>query len=347
MKKSKLSILALCLILSLANAQLAFADGENSEAMKSFRPRIATPLRSIGTVESIGALKIDGRMAKGQELLWGSELIQAPENASARIALNSIGQLSLNPSSAIRVTTIAASTQNNQPTLIASLVKGSMNVKLQNNATAYLTYEQTSFIASDGASFSFEAKEEKAFVNATSGNIARLGQWTINIPLPVLLEAERLIRMQEQTKVRRYLIKPYKLGITTDVRARSSRQIQVRVTDENDKPVPDLPIVFSLKENIGQLSVNGLTNAQGIATATFTANTAFGASSLYTVSIPGTAASFTGSITIISAGFWTLATALPVLATVGAATAVGASVVATKDKPQPVSQSLPAPVIKP
>ena len=125
MKKSKLSILALCLMLSLTNAQLAIADGENSEAVKSFRPRIAAPLRSIGTVESIGALKIDGRMAKGQELLWGSELIQAPENASARLSLNSVGQASLNPSSVIRVTTIAASNQNNQPTLIASLVKGS------------------------------------------------------------------------------------------------------------------------------------------------------------------------------------------------------------------------------
>ncbi len=106
MKQSKFVRLCLCLILSIANAPWALAEGEND--LKSLRARVVNPLRPIGLIESIGALTIDGRVAKGQELLRGSELIQAPDNASARLSLNAIGQASLNPSSVVFALTGAA-----------------------------------------------------------------------------------------------------------------------------------------------------------------------------------------------------------------------------------------------
>ena len=354
MNKSKLSIFFLCLSLQFTNAQLVWAKGENNELPKFSRAHIP-----IGSIESMGALIIDGRLAKGQEPLWGSELIQAPANASARISLHSIGQASLNPASIVRMTTMSATNDRSHPTLIASIVKGSLQVKLQPEAMAYLSAGKTSFIASEGANFMFEMREGEGVVHASSGNVASLGQWTVNIPPPVIMEAERFVRMQEQAKSRRYFIKPYNLSSGIDVRARSQRQLQFRVTDENDRPVPDLPIVFALTgnapEGIGSLNAAGLngmtvsanTNVQGIATVTFTAKGTVGFVPI-SASVPGATAAFSGTIYVSAAAvFWTMATALPVLATAAAATVAGVTVAATQNKTQPVSATLPAPVIKP
>jgi hypothetical protein len=361
MKQSKWTTLFLCLVLNVTATPPAFAEGKTGELPKAARPRSVTSLRPIGIVESMGALTIDGRLAKGQELLWGSELIQAPDNATARLFLNAVGQASLNPSSVVRVTTVTSTDSNKiaHPTLIATLVKGSLTVQLQTGAVAYLTSGQSSFIASENAQFTIEQRTDSLAANASRGTIADLGRWQITIPPPVLLAAEKMIRMQEQTKVRKYLIKPYNFSLGTEVRARASRQIQVRVTDENDRPVPDVPVVFALTgtapENIGSLQAAGLkgvsvsanTNAQGIATVTFTANTTIGSVPL-SASVPGATAAVSSTI-YVSAGavFWTMATALPVIATAAAATVAGVTVAAKQDKNEPVSTSLPAPVIRP
>ncbi len=361
MKQSKFVRLCLCLILSLMNMSWALAEGENN--LKSLRERVVKPLRPIGLIESIGALTIDGRVAKGQELLWGSELIQAPDNASARLSLNAIGQASLNPSSVVRVTTVTSTDGNKieHPTLIATLVKGSLNVQLQSGAVAYLTSGKTSFIASENAHFTVEMREDSLAANASRGTIADLGRWQLTIPMPVLLAAEKMMRMQDQTKPRKYFIKPYNLGVSTEVRARSTRNLQFRVTDENDRPVPDLPVTFALTgtapESIGSLSAGTLsgtsvsvtTNAQGIASVSFTANSTVGSVSL-SASVLGATTPFTGMISVAAgAAFWTTATALPVILTAVGAAAVGTTVAITQDKKEPVSNvtTLPAPVIRP
>jgi peroxiredoxin len=81
---------------------------------------------------------------------------------------------------------------------------------------------------------------------------------------------------QTQSGPRRYLIKPLNIGATTDVHARSSRSLQVRVTDENDRPVPDLPLLFTLEAVggpgnsgtlAGRLVPRGSPNAPGTTTA--------------------------------------------------------------------------------
>jgi hypothetical protein len=55
---------------------------------------------------------------------------------------------------------------------------------------------------------------------------------------------------------RSYRIRPVGLGSTISVVARSTRQLQVQVTDENDKPVPDLPVVFMLAtSSLGTLAI--------------------------------------------------------------------------------------------
>lgn len=354
-----LSILRCFLTITLCfDFVVVFADGEKSKPTNVSR---GTAFRPIGIIESLGALKIDGRLAQGQELLWGSELIQAPDNASARLSLNAVGQASLQPASVVRVTTVTSTDGNRieHPTLIATLVKGSLNVQLQTGAVAYLTSGQSSFIASENAHFTVERRAESLAANASRGMIADLGRWQLTIPTPVLLAAESMVRMQEQKKPRKYLIKPYNFNSGTEVRARASRQIQVRVTDENDRPVADMPVVFALTgttpESIGSLQAAGLkgvsvtanTNAQGIASVTFTANTTVGSVPL-SAAVPGATAAFSGTI-YVSAGavFWTMATALPVLATAAAATVAGVTTAAKQDNKEPVSATLPAPIIRP
>lgn len=51
---------------------------------------------------------------------------------------------------------------------------------------------------------------------------------------------------QQQTAPRKYIIKPLNLETNTEIRARSTRNIQVQVTDENDRPIPDAPLLLLL-----------------------------------------------------------------------------------------------------
>ena len=71
----------------------------------------------------------------------------------------------------------------------------------------------------------------------TAGFAAVLG-WTQTVPS----DAMRSI----QDAPRKYLIKPLNLGTNTEIRARSTRNLQVQVTDENDRPVSDVPLLFML-----------------------------------------------------------------------------------------------------
>ncbi|HEX4946123.1 MAG TPA: hypothetical protein VFZ34_05650, partial [Blastocatellia bacterium] len=69
---------------------------------------------------------------------------------------------------------------------------------------------------------------------------------------------------QQQTAPRKYVIRPMNLGTNTEIRARSTRNLQVQVTDENDRPISDAPLLFLL---------SGLGSGSG-ATGTLAAQTA-------------------------------------------------------------------------
>src|SRR5712692_10225153 len=93
--------------------------------------------------------------------------------------------------------------------------------------------------------------------------------------------------------------RPVASGAALSVRARSTRQIQVQVTDKNDKPLPDLPVLFSLGNpclgSLGLGVVAGLTMVQktdkrGIAAVPLLAGAAKCAASII-VKVEGTNAS--------------------------------------------------------
>jgi hypothetical protein len=161
---------------------------------------------------------------------------------------------------------------------------------------------------------------------------------------------------QAGTATRRYKIRPVGFDYSLTVATRSTRQIQVQVTDENDRPVPDAPLIWGLKsasgKTVGALqnaqTFQSITNAQGIGTAPFDAGQVPG-SDMFTVTIAGTTTTFSGAINVVRpiGGFWNVPTATPVVATV-VATVVVAGVVAKKnaDQPQPVPPVVPI-IIRP
>ena len=136
-------------------------------------------------------------------------------------------------------------------------------------------------------------------------------------------EAAEVATQQPQTAPRKYIIKPLNLGTNTEIRARSTRNLQVQVTDENDRPIPDVPLLFLLAGIVsggssggalagqagnsaaqalaGQTSLRAVTNAQGIANMNFTAPDAAGSSMRLQIRVEGSDAVWQGDLSIARA----------------------------------------------
>jgi hypothetical protein len=318
MMKKRYSVMMLCSVLSMAMVALtmpraAFADNRDDE--KPIRLRAIGGLAPLGEVYSPGSVALDGKPAIGRQMLWGSELIQALSDNGASVSIESLGIVNLKKGAIVRLAknTNANSDEANRGVLIASLVSGDMTIKLQDGVSAYVQSCGSVFTSSNGAAFRVSAKAGEALAVASLGTVELL----------------------QQTAQKRYFVRPVGLGATTSVRARSTRQIQVQVTDENDKPVPDIPIIFALgTAGAGSLGSGTAaaaastatiqTNAQGIASIQFTAGPN-AATTEITATVENTRYSWTGTLSVAKAvGFWTPLNTTLVVA--GAAAAVGTGV---------------------
>jgi hypothetical protein len=315
--KHKYSVTTLCFVLALALIALTvpkaiYADNRDDE--KPIRLRANSGMSPLGEVYSPGNVALNGKTSMGRQTIWGSELIQSLSDNGASVSIESLGTVNLKKGAIVRLAknTNANSDETNRGVLIASLVSGDITVKLQEGVSAYVQSCGSVYTSSNGAAFRVTAKEGQAIAVASFGTVELL----------------------EQTAQKKYFVRPVGLGATTSVRARSTRQIQVQVTDENDKPVPDIPIIFALgTAGAGTLGSGAAaaattasiqTNAQGIASIQFTAGPN-AASTEITATVENTRYSWTGTLSVAKAvGFWTpLNTTLVV---VGAAAAVGTGV---------------------
>jgi hypothetical protein len=214
--------------------------------------------------------------------------------------------------------------------LVATIITGAASIKLDEGAGAYVEAFGSSFIASRSARFRISQASGGAHLAVARGNVE-----------------------QVQTTPRgNYKLRPVGIGATLSVRARATRQIQVQVTDENDRPVTGVPVVFAVGSGAGgsfggaaaATTVTVTTNAQGIASTTFTAGISPGSTSI-TASIPGTNLAVTVGVTISVAPVLS-ATTLTLLAVAGGAAAGTAVVVAKKGDDNEDIQALP-PDIRP
>jgi hypothetical protein len=176
--------------------------------------------------------------------------------------------------------------------------------------------------------------------------------------LAILIGISPGLFAQEQQK--------YKLSILEDASTvkrvkggRVSSQVVVKVTDENDRPMPAIAILFTIPQGsggtfvtTGGLTAPATTNAAGIATGPFTANTSSTFSMSVTASTPGgpvtvsvpvnvpSALASLGSSAAAGGGGSHTGLIIGVLAGVGAAGAIAAKVLSggknnTPPTPQP------------
>jgi hypothetical protein len=273
----------------------------------------------IGAIESFGTFSINGQAASGSQPLWGGELVQTI-NGPAVVSVSGVGQVALREASLRLAKRVEG---DGSPVLIISLLSGSISVKLDGRARAYVQACESALAASSGTSFAVNLRGCSAEVETISGKVERL----------------------EQVAQPRYVLRPVGFDRKLSVRARSTRQIQIRVTDERDRPVPDLPIIFALSRGVGTftsgtttgISVTATTNPQGIATVTFTAGPDADAAS-FSATVEGTRYSYVGEIEVtVAAGFWTLRNSLIVIgAAAGAATAIAISTRGGREPIRPI-----------
>ena len=307
-------------------------------ATERFGPIGAIKLNSL----SDAGVAIDGRMAQGEAPIWGGELIRVRSDRTVRVVLDSLGQITLAGGAVIRFATARASSEEaGYRVLVASLTAGSADVKLSPGAGAYLEAGRSAITASPGAKFNVAVTEGRASLGTSEGVVRVQDQ-----PAP---PQDVNIRLVDD------LGRPVASGSQFSVRARSTRQVQVQVTDKNDKPLPDLPVLFSLGNpclgTLGLGAVAGLTLLQktdnrGIAAVPLVAGAVKCAASIV-AKVEGTNASITIQTNVQSnTGFWSTQNTLLVVAGVAAAGVATGVVVANSGGNEPITP-VPPPGVRP
>ena len=347
--KIKQTALVLCLIAALTAGFVpttASAGHHNSDEKTSIRLSTTERFGPIGAIKlnslSDAAVAVDGRLARGETPIWGGELIKVRANRTAKVRLDSIGDISIAQGATVRFSTGRATSEYaSYDVMIISLVAGSVDVTLDPNAGAYLETGRSALRASPGASFGVNVEDGRAILTTGAGVVRVQDQ-----PAP---PQDVNIRVVDE------LGRPVASGSQFSVRARSTRQVQVQVTDKNDKPLPDLPVLFSLGNpclgTLGLGAVAGLTLVQktdnrGIATVPLVAGAARCAATIV-AKVEGTNASVSIQTNVqTNTGFWSTQNTLLVVAGAAAAGVTTGVVLANRESSEPIAP-VPPPGVRP
>jgi hypothetical protein len=332
------------MLVGLASVPRAIAN-DNADTERSIRLYASARFGPIGHIRSnslsSGTVAIDGRIAQGDAPIWGGELIKAIADRKVSVKIDSIGQVSLASGAMVRLGTArTAANEGSYEVLVASLIGGNIEVKLDATAGAYVEAAGSTYISGPGASFRAGIEGDRATLVTVTGVVR------VQDPVP---PQDVKIRIVDE------LGRPVASGSQLSVRARSTRQIQVQVTDKNDKPLPDLPVLFSLGDPcLGSLGLGVAagstfrqkTDKRGIAAVPLVAGAARCAASVL-AKVEGTNASVSIQTNVVQQkGFWnTQNTLLVVAAGAGAGVAAGL-IVANQGNNEPI-RPVPPPQVKP
>ncbi len=293
--KHKLYLVISCLVLALIIGLLpkrAQADDGAADREKPIRLYATAFVGPIGKVTENGLSRagfaINGARQYGEQFIWAGDLLQAPADASLAVSLDLIGAVTLARGASVRLSTARTMLDNDKPgrALVASLINGNVDVRLEFGACAYIRACGSAYLSSEGASFSLAAKDGAAVVNARVG----------------------AVRVEQQTMQHQYSLHPVGHGTDISVRGGGLTYIRLQVI-EDDRPVPGVPVLFALDPAVGKrLGTLGLgtmagttflatTNADGIAAVPFTANHVKGTISI-SATVEGTRTSWTGQIKV-------------------------------------------------
>lgn len=346
--KSPLSALILIALLvslftSLAPIPAQASDGgvDNGRPVRLFASAHFGPIGLIAAnAFAASDVAIDGRLAQGNTTIWGGELIRVIGNNRIRVMMESLCEATLTRGTSVRFTTArAAGDESSQQVLVASLEEGSIDLSLHSDVGAYVEAAGSAFTAEQGARFGVGIEDGRALLVKMTGVVTAQDQ---AIPQNVK------IRLVDD------LGRPVASGSQLSVRARATRQVQVQVTDKNDKPLPDLPVLFSLGDPcLGSLGLGVAaggtfrqkTDKRGIAAVPLVAGAARCAASIL-AKVEGTNASISIQTNVVqSKGFWNTQNTLIVVGAAAAAGIITGLVVANSGS-EPI-RAVPPPNIKP
>jgi hypothetical protein len=322
---------------------------------------IKTGIGPAGVIESLGSIRVNGRIAQSGTILFGNELLQAPGVENAQITLGEIGLITLRGESTIKLAAVMRA-EGDAPTLFASLLTGAMTVKLNGRANARICAADSIFAFSPGSSARLLVSEGHGRILSSNGEVKESADW--NLFQAVHGAAAQIVTNQSgpQMTPGEYRIEPYNfkfgLGGYADIEARSTRFLQFRVTDKDDNEAPDLPLLILLKNNgdsagvgtidYGAVMLSRKTDVHGMVSAPFQAGVTIGAEAQIEVIILKNNQALKGYIRIVKPrGFWTLKKAGTVMGAVAAGT-VAAIVSAPRDRetarpPAPVDEPIVIP----
>jgi hypothetical protein len=320
--------------ISLSSSNAFFAE----RAIKS-----TTSLeRSIGSAESLNGLIVNGRLTAGRERLWGGEILEAPKGSGARVALPSIGQVVLNSGAKAKVTTetvgLVSPGQPAQKVLAAQLLSGDVQVRFDTNASGYVRAGDSVLAGTRGAHFRVEMREGNGAVDVTNGSVMVIGNWPLLAPPVMREETSAQTRLETQT----YNIRPTNLAAAFTVGVNGAFPIHMRVTDNKNQPVANVPVKFTLNgagalgaTKFGLNSVEVITNEKGIAAIPYHAAANVGTATV-TAEVPGTSATTTttANVSAQNSDFWQ--GPWPAIITLAGAVGIGAGVYAFRKDRTPI-----------
>jgi hypothetical protein len=277
----------------------AMADDSSSKPERPIRLYATATVGPIGKVQTLAPMGINGRARAGERFIWGGEMLQAFETA-VQLEFDQLGRVTLAGRAVARFASARTTFEDSASgkVLIVSLIRGAVTLKLGAEAVGYVEAGGSVFTASRGATFKLGVNEGHPVLTTMAGKV----------------RAEQLPQSDLKIQVVDEFGRPVASGAKLSVRARSTRQLQVRVTDKNDHLVPDAPVVFLVGGQGGGTlgsgaaagtSVTVTTNAQGIAATSFTAGPT-SASTSVTATVAGTTTFTTiGVSTTVAAGIFT------------------------------------------
>ena len=336
---SAIALVLVCVLIIGLAPKSASAYGDSRDEERAVRLYAIERFGPIGTILETAfanpAVVINGRAASGEQMIWGGELIQAPAGKSVNAFFDSIGRVTLANGAMARFTTAPGkSDDSGKQVLITSLVNGSLTIKLDSDAGAYVEAAGSRFTALPKAHFRVDARDGQAQLARMSGTVL----------------------VEEQSTQARYILRPPAgQGSTLSVSARSTRQVQIQVTDENDRPIPDLPILFSLGDPcLGSIGLGagagtlfrGKTDRRGIAAVPWIAGAAACAGQIL-IKVEGTEASFTYQAQVSKQnGFWNARNTSLLAAAAAAGLGVGIYFAVRDNNNEPI-QPVPPPRVNP
>ena len=299
------ALLVVALIVSLM-PHATRADDSISGRGRPIRLYATASAGPIGEVQTFAPVSINGRVGRGEKFIWSGEIIQALD-ACVQVEFYQHGRVMVARGAAARFA-IARSTceeATSDRVLVVSLVAGEISLKLTAETAAYVEAGGSAFTTSRGTAFKLGVNEGQVMLTTIAGKV----------------RAEQLPQSDLKIQFVDDLGRPVTAGATLSVRARSTRQVQVRVTDRNDRPVPDAPVIFLLAGQGGTLgsgaaagtSVTVATNAQGIAATSLTAGPT-SASTSVTATVSGTTTSTSIGVTTTAAAGVLTGTTLGIVA---------------------------------